>query len=178
MPSSPGSDIDGDSSGEIRSHLRPEKGMRHSRGELEERYIHRRGSIGSPRSSKKRVTGYKGMSSKESGHSVRRPTDLPQPVSTRYKNAQIRDLPSCPIQTFPWATEPPLSLKYEHTLLRESTKKRDGMRKAADVLLTLQGRRSGDVEIDHSELAGWEIFARRGFGAFQVRMGSGLMAKN
>ena len=38
--------------------------------------------------------------------------------------------------------------------------------KVADVLLTVQGERSGDVEIDHSELAERTIFAIRGFGEF------------
>lgn len=43
----------------------------------------------------------------------------------------------------------PLSLKYDPAMLPESTKQRDDMAKASDVLLTLQGEKSGNVEIDH-----------------------------
>ena len=52
------------------------------------------------------------------------------------------------------------------------TKHEDDMDKVDDVLLTLHGK-SGNVEIDPSELVERTIFAIRGFGGFHVRWGIG-----
>ena len=64
----------------------------------------------------------------------------------------------------------PLSLKCDPTLLPEA-KHKDGMDKAAEVLLTLQVGTCGNGEIDHTKLVERTIFALRGFGKFQSRRG-------
>ena len=50
-----------------------------------------------------------------------------------------------------------------------ASKHKDDMDKVGDVLLTLQGEKSGNAEIDHSELADRTVFALRGFWGFQFR---------
>ena len=45
------------------------------------------------------------------------------------------------------------------------------MDKAADVSLTLQGEKSGNVEMCHSNVVARTIYALRGFGEFQGRWG-------
>ena len=47
------------------------------------------------------------------------------------------------------------------------------MGKVADVILTLQGEKAGNVEVEHSKIAEMAVFALRGFGEFQVRWGIG-----
>ena len=47
------------------------------------------------------------------------------------------------------------------------------MDKVADALLTLQGEKGGNAEIDRPKLFGLAVLAIRGFGEFQVRRGIG-----
>ena len=104
---------------------------------------------------------------------MRRPTDLFGSSKNRYKNEQSRDIPSFLRQTFPRATDPPLSLKYDPTLLPESTKDKGDMGKVEDAILNLQGGKAGNVEVDHSKVVGKTIFALRGFGEFRAKWGIG-----
>lgn len=46
---------------------------------------------------------------------------------------------------------PPLSLRYDPTMLPDATKQRDDMDKVADVILSLQGEKSGNIESNHSK---------------------------
>ena len=155
--------------GEIRRNLPRERVPRPDREE--NRKVTKRDSLESTRSSRKRTASYNSAASRESGQSIRRFADLFQPVNARYKNSHIRVLPPCLRQTFPRATDPPLSLRYYPTILPDATKQRNDMDKVTDVILSLQGQKSGNIEADHSKLAGKTISALRGFGGFQVRWG-------
>ena len=167
------SDIDqsDDSWGEIRSNLPRGRSTRNTRGET--RRIAKRDSLDSRRSSRKRTPSYNSASPRESDHSIRRPTDLFRTASKKCEPDHIRDLPSCLRQTLPRSTDRPLSLKFDPTMLPDATKQRDDMDKVADVIMSLQGEKSGNVELAHSELVGETIFALRGSGEFQVRWGIG-----
>ena len=162
---------------EIRSHLDKETRQRTTKGEPELRRTSKRDSLDSNMSSRKRASSHNSLSPHESGASIRRPTDMFQPAKSRCKNEHIRDLPPCLRQTCHRATDPPLSLKFDPALLHDATKQRDDMDKVADVLLTLQGGNTGNVEVDHSNLVERTIFALRGFGGFQLRRGIGAYGK-
>ena len=47
------------------------------------------------------------------------------------------------------------------------------MDNVADVILSLQGEKVENVEVDHSKVVGKTIFALRGFGEFRAKWGIG-----
>ena len=149
--------------GEIKSHL-SRKPKNAPEDDLEPRRTQKRASPDSAISPKKRARSRNSHSSHESDAAGRRATDLFGRSKNKYKNEHSRDLPSCLRQTFPRATDPPLSSKYDPTLLPDSTRENGDMDKVAVDILNLQGGKEGSVEIDHSKAAGETIFALRGFG--------------
>ena len=76
-----------------------------------------------------------------------------------------RDMPSCLRQTLPRETYHPLSLKYGPSMMPDA-KQRDDMDRSDAALLTMQGEKMGNVDIDRSKLVDRAVFAMRGFGEF------------
>ena len=111
--------------GAIGPHLSRGKNARHSKGKPERKDTQKRDSPDTTRSSRKRASSYNSLSSRESGQSVRRQTDISQTSSTRYKTTHSRDIPSCLRQTKPRATDPPLSSKYDPSMLPDSKRRGD-----------------------------------------------------
>lgn len=163
--------------GDIRSNMPREQLQRPGREEA--RRVSKRDSIDSGRSSRKRKSSFNSASSHESDHSARRQTDLSHPIASRYRNAHSRDLPSCLRQTHPRATDPPLSLKFDPTMMPEATKQRGDMDKVADVILPLQGEKAGNVELGRSKLVEKKLYSRLGVLAnFKSDGELGRMAKS
>ena len=128
----------GNSRDAIRPRLDRDRGNRNSMAELYVRSIRNRASLDSPRSSKKRSSIYNSTSSRDSGQSAHRQTDLFHPVSAKYRNTHIRGLQSCLRETPPSAEDPPLALWNGPALLPGSNQS-DDMGKVGDVLLTRPG---------------------------------------
>lgn len=136
----------------------------------------RRETPDSPRSAHKRASIYTSQSSRESVQTAKRATDIRQTSAARYKMRIVETPLLVYARLYHEQRTPPLSLNGDPALMPE-TKQRGDMDKVPDVLLALQGEQSGDVEIDHSKLAGTTVFALRCFGAFEVRRGVGAYGK-
>ena len=129
------------------------------------------------RSGKKRHSRSTSRPSRDSLGPYRRAPDIYQTAPSRYRNAHIRDLPSCLRQTFPRATDPPLSLKYGPKQI-PTAKHRDEMDKVDGPILTLHGEKQACLNWIAQNWLGALCFRYAVLGSLGVRLRIGAYGKD